>query len=117
MNAGDTFLIPDGISVHLNFVLAVLADGSLIICHFTTRRARSDTTCVVQAGEHQFIDRETVIRYDQAYVCEADRIVNLKGVITKQLDALSKGLLARIRQGALDSPQTPDPIKEHLRNG
>jgi hypothetical protein len=117
MNAGDTFLIPDGITTHLNFVIAVLADGSLVICHFTTRRSRSDPTCIVQTGEHPFIDRETAIRYDQAYICTADHIGNLNGVITKQLEALSQALLARIRQGALDSPQTPDPIKERLRNG
>ena len=117
MNAGDTFLIPDGISTHLSFVIAVLADGALVICHFTSRRQRSDPTCIVQAGEHPFIDRETAIRYDQAYICTAEHIGNLRGVITRQLDALSRELLARIRQGALDSPQTPEAIKERLRNG
>jgi len=117
MNAGDTFLIPDGISTHLSFVIAVLADGSLIVCHFTTLRVRNDRTCIVKPKEHPFIDKETGVRYDQAYICPADRIANLEGVITKKLDALSKELLARILQGALDSPQTPPAIKEHLRNG
>lgn len=115
MNAGDTFLIPDGISIHLNFVLEVLPDGSLIICHFTTRRRHSDPTCIVQPGEHEFIDRETAVRFDQAHVCPADRIVNLQGVIVRNLAPLSAALLARIRQGALDSPQTSDEVKELLR--
>jgi hypothetical protein len=115
MNPGDAFLIPDGISTHINFVIAVLADHSLIICHFTTRRRHSDTTCLIQAGEHPYIDRETAVRYDQAYQCPEDRIVNLNGVITKRLPPLSANLLTRIRQGALDSSQTPPRIKELLR--
>ena len=115
MNAGDTFLIPDGISSHLNFVLAVLPDGALVICHFTTRRRHSDPTCIIQPKEHEFIVQETAVRYDQAHVCPADRIENLLRVITRRLDPLSRELLARIRQGALDSPQTPDVIKNLLR--
>jgi len=117
MNAGDTFLIPDGISAHLSFVIAVLGDGSLVICHFTGRGPRSDPTCIVHIGEHPFITKETAIRFDQAYICTPDRLENLTRVITRQLECLSAGLLARIRQGALESPQTPDAIKERLRNG
>lgn len=117
MNAGDTFLIPDGFGSHLNFIIALLADGSLVICHFTTLRARSDRTCVVRAGEHPFIDRDTSIRFDQAYICPVDRIGNLESIITRKMEPLSPDLLERIRQGALDSPQTPDIIKQRLRNG
>jgi len=115
MNVGEVFLIPDGIGIHRYFVLAVLKDGSLVMCHFTSRGARSDLTCIVQAGEHSSIDRETVVRYDQAHVCAADRITNLESVITKKLDPLSEELFARVRQGALDSSQTPDYIKDLLR--
>lgn len=115
MNAGETFLIPDGISTHLSFIIAVCPDGALIICHFTTRRRYSDCTCVVVKDEHPFIEKDTVVKYDQAYVCPPDRIINLKNVITKNLENLSNSLLARIRQGALDSPQTPDAIKELLK--
>lgn len=116
MKAGETFLIPDGISSHLSFVIAVCPDGSLVICHFTTRRKSSDCTCVVKKGEHPFVDRDTVVRYDQAHACLADRIKNLEGVITRKMDDLSSELLARIRQGAIDSPQTPDHIKDLIRN-
>jgi hypothetical protein len=65
--------------------------------------------------EHEFVTRETVVRYDQAYVCKFDRILNLEGVIIKKLAPLGDALLARIRQGALDSPQTSDEIKNLLR--
>lgn len=115
MNPGDTFLIPDGISTHLNLVLAVLRDGSVIVCHFTTRRKYSDNTCVIQPGEHSFVQQETVVRYDQAHICAADRVQFLESVITRHLEPLSGNLLARIRQGALNSPQTPEKIKTALR--
>ena len=33
----------------------------------------------------------------------------------KRFEPLSAGLLARVKKGALDSPQTPDKIKALLR--
>ncbi len=115
MKAGDTFLIPDGIGTHLNFVLAVLPDRSLVLAHFTKRRPHSDITCVVSAGEHPFITWDTVIRYDQAYVCPADRVENLMRLIIRMREPLDATLLRRILQGAIASPQTPDKIKAVLR--
>lgn len=116
MNPGDTFWIPDGIGTHLNFVMAVLGDGSLVVCHFTTRRPYSDQTCIIRPGEHAALDRETVVRYDQAHICPADRVRNLENVITQRQERLSEELLARIIQGAIDSPQTPDKIKNALES-
>lgn len=115
MKAGATFLIPDGISTHLSFVIEVLVDGSLVVCHFTSESARCDRTCIVEAGEHPFCKKRTVVRYDQAYICAAERIPNLESVITKRMEDLSAALLARIRKGALDSSQTPDYIKDVLK--
>ena len=58
MNAGDTFLLPDLTGPHLHIVLAVVADGGLILCHFTTRRSYSDPTCIIRPGEHPFVDEK-----------------------------------------------------------
>jgi hypothetical protein len=115
MNAGDVFLLPDGIGNHLNCVLAVLDDDSVILCHFTTRQRRSDTTCIIQPGEHSFFDRETVLRYDQAHVCSGEGLAALERLIMKRFEPLGADLLARVIRGALDSPQTPDKIKALLR--
>ena len=116
MKPGDVFLVPDAIGTHLNCVLAVLKDGSLLLCHFTSRQRRSDTTCVIQAGEHPFFERETVLRYDQAYVCSAETgVAALERLITRRFEPLKPELLARIVKGALDSPQMPDKIKALLR--
>jgi hypothetical protein len=115
MKPGDTFLIPDGIGTHLNCVLALGPDNSLILCHFTTMHRRSDRTLVIQPGEHPFFDRETVVRYDQVYICPESAHEALRRMITRMMEPLSPELLKRVKQGALDSPQTPDNIKALLR--
>jgi len=71
MKPGDTFILPDAFGKHLNVVVAVTKDGSVVLCHFTTRTRRSDPTCVIQPGEHSFVVRETTVRYDQALICES----------------------------------------------
>lgn len=62
MNRGDTFVIPDYFGNHLNLILSVLKDSSLLIVHVTTRYKNSDTSCVLLPGEHRFIDRESIVR-------------------------------------------------------
>lgn len=115
MNPGDTFLIPDAIGTHLYFVLATLADDTLILCHFTTRRAHTDNTCVIRPGEHSFVVKDTVVRYSAAYQCSGDGLKALERTIVKRLECLSATLLKRVRQGALDSPETHDKIKALLK--
>jgi hypothetical protein len=115
MKAGDAFLLPDFTSSHLHVVLAALDDGSFVLCHFTTRRAYTDNTCVIKPGEHSFVVHETVVRYSAAYQCSGDGLAALERTIVKRFESLSPALLARIKKGALDSPQTPDKIKALLR--
>jgi hypothetical protein len=116
MKPGDAFILPDAFGKHLNVVLAVTKDGSVVHCHFTTRHRRSDPTCIIQPGEHPFIVRETAVRYDQAQICEAGPALEaLERSIERKFEPLSAELLTRVRKGALDSPQTPDKIKTALK--
>ena len=116
MNAGDTFLVPDAIGTHLYCVLALLDDDSVVLCHFTTRRRFSDPTCIVYKGEHEFfVEPESAVRYDQVHNCSGEGLAALERMIMKRLAPLSAELLARVRKGALDSPQTPDKMKEMLK--
>lgn len=117
MKAGDTFLVPDFFGKHLNVVIALLEDGSIIHCHLTTQNRRSDNTCVVESGEHEFVKHGTVVRYDAVQHCSGDALAALERCIVKRFAPVSAELLARIRQGALDSPQTPDYIKALLTPG
>ena len=116
MNAGDTFLMPDAIGSHLYCVLAVLEDGSIIVCHLTTNRRHSDRTCLIQPGDHSFIKQETSVAYVSAFVCSGgDQLAAFERQIRRPFEPLSEGLLARMRSGALASQETPDKIKELLR--
>lgn len=115
MNAGDAVLLPDGISAHLYVVLAVLEDGSLVMCHFTKLRPHSDVTCIIQPGEHSFVTEVTSVRYDQAYHCCGDGVAAFERLIMRRFEPLSEALFTRVRRGALDSPQTPDKVKALLR--
>ena len=116
MTPGDTFLIPDWMGTHLHFILSALPDGSVVLAHLTKRRAHTDDTCVIQAGEHPFVKSETAVRYDQAYICPAANLASLERIIIRKFEPLNDELLARIRRGALSSPQTPDKIKKLIRD-
>jgi hypothetical protein len=115
MNPGDAFLIPDAISTHLYFVIAKLADGTLIFCHCTTHKKHTDDTCVIEPGEHDFVTRSSSVQYASAFDCSEGGLKLLERSIIRRYRPLSPELLARVRQGALDSPQTPDKIKALLK--
>jgi hypothetical protein len=116
MNAGDTFLMPDAIGGHLYCVLAVLEDGSIIVCHVTTCRGRSDRSCLIQIGEHSFIKQESCVEYVYAYHCPAgENLAAFERHIRKPFEPLSAILLARMKNGAMASDRTSDRIKSLLK--
>jgi hypothetical protein len=116
MKAGEVFHLPDWFGGHFNFVLEVLPDGSAIICNFTELKRYSDKTCIVTVGEHECITKESVAYLEKAFYCETEtQIEALERQIESRKEPLSVELLARLRQGALDSPHTPEYIKELLK--
>jgi hypothetical protein len=116
MKAGDVFHLPDWAGGHINVALEVCADGSVITCNFTDYATHSDWTCIIEVGEHPSITKKSVVNYRQAQYCESGTAVEaLERLIDSRKQPLSPELLARIRQGALDSPRTSDKIKDALR--
>jgi len=116
MKPGDTFHLADFAGGHINFVLEVFADGSVITCNFTDCTNYCDKTCVVEAGEHPNITKKSVVNFPKAHHCEAGVPMEaLARLIQSYKQPLSPALLARIRQAALDSPRTSDIIKQALR--
>ena len=116
MKAGDTFHLPDFAGGHINFVLEVFEDGSVITCNFTDY-AYIDKTCVVDATEHPNVTKKSVVNFKKAHHCEdgwpKEALERLIGGNYKK--PLSPELLARIRKAALDSPHTSDEIKAALK--
>lgn len=116
MNVGDVFRLPDWAGGHINVVLEICADGSVITCNFTDCLTHSDWTCIVEVGEHPSITKKSAVNYRQAEYCEAGTAVEaLERLIESRKQPLSPELLAKMRQGALDSPRTSDKIKAALR--
>jgi hypothetical protein len=93
-------------------------EPTIVIVNFTTRRAGSDDSCIVQAGEHEFLSRESVVVYRRAQMTENQRALDmLHSSILRQLAPVSEDLLRRIQAGALASQFTPEKIKIALRQG
>ena len=117
MNVGETFYLPDFAGGHINFVLEVLADGSVITCNFTDYTNHSDKTFVIEAGVHSVITKKSVVNFRRAEHCECgvplDALLRLIG--GKYREPLGPEILGKIRQAALDSPFTSDKIRDALK--
>jgi hypothetical protein len=122
---GSTILIPSGPAgdkdrKHLHVALSdPFTDASdneskilLVSVCSVVEGVPHDATCLLQAGDHSFVDHKSYAYYALAILapvrgleeCCARRKCRL-------MDPVSRGLLARLRQGALDSRQTKPRIK------
>jgi hypothetical protein len=119
LQAGQTILLPKPghETAHLWVVLtAPDAQGQAMIVNFTTLRPHSDTTVVIQPGEHPFVTHATAVHYADARLTTAAAIAGAiaSGHFRAHRDC-SPALLQRLLLGALASPYTPEKIKRYLR--
>ena len=103
MRAGDAFLIRDkNIDEHLWVIISdPTIDGKqVVVVNFTTSHPKKERFCLIQAGEHPFVTRETCIAYNFAKITSLAKLIQNRdqGDITPQ-DPVSPVLLTRIRQG------------------
>lgn len=97
------------------------ADTRKAICvNLTTLRNHSDTTCVLKRGDHPFVVHDSVINFSDAQEMPIDKVEQALAAKTdhfvcKLLDPCDARLLARIRQGLLDSSLTPKGIKSQCK--
>jgi len=118
ISGGDTFQFSgQELDRHVWVVISdpLRDENHILIVNFTTCRPRSDKTCMIQPGEHGFVTAPTCVHYMGAYTVKL-------GILEGWLDSgrialrepVSADLLGRIRQGAIDSPQTPYGVKQIL---
>lgn len=107
---------------HLWVIVAEIdTTANTAICvNVTSRRGHSDTTCILKAGDHRFVDHDSVINYSDAREMPLDLVEQALLVRTTQFvcklhDPCKPEVLARIQQGLLDSKQTPKGIKAQCR--
>jgi hypothetical protein len=113
---GDCFLLPKPgrETEHLWLVITnpdpVTHDA--IMVNVTTRRPHSDTTTILQVGDHPFVQKPSVIFYADARMVDTrllDAAVQ-RGAYQPHVPFLTP-VLRKIQQGLLSSGFTPKKIK------
>lgn len=103
---GYTFLSPNVKynTKHLYIIISEIIDGKVLLVNITTQKEHSDTSCILQKGEHRFIRHTSVVNYadaGDAEVCNIKRAISKGTFIPQKL--ISSSLLRRIHEGALRS--------------
>ena len=120
----QTFLMKSGPShdperLHLHVVcLDVDDDGNTLIVPMSSYEGNySDSTCILDIGDHEFIKHKSFVLYIKAQIRNADELqADIdERVIIPQKDILQYFLL-KIRKGVLDSKETPKNIKDYCKS-
>ena len=119
MNLGDTFLNQALDTPEHLWIVASLptTDGQVAIVNLTTCRPGCDETCLVRIGDHPFVRRDSVVAYQHAKLVEQSKLQDwVKKGYCRRMVPTSKALLARVQQGALQSPHTPQKVQAVIRS-
>jgi len=118
VKAGDTFA--DSMHDHLWIVISDPAVDSerVVIVNFTKYTTEKEEDCVVKPGEHQFVDKKTLIQFRDAKCC---KLADLQTLLTAKLltphRAVTAVLLHRIRACASSkSDKLPTECKSSLED-
>ena len=117
MEVGETFRSlsdndPDG---HLWVIVAKNENSELVCFNISTLRAHSDKTCIIEAGEHDFIKHISVVYYAQGLVFSKHKL-DQKILNDYATGFISDALLQKIQQGALDSEETPQKLQSLVQD-
>lgn len=120
MQAGDAFMILDegGGKEHLHVLLTSPSETEEVVTTcICSRTRRSETLTLLNVGDHPFIRHESYVAYNFSKVRTCSAIVSAiaRGEARPQARA-SDQLLARMRQGLLDSDFAPNGVKSYFRS-
>lgn len=117
MNPGDTFKIAG--RIHLWIVISDPSQDrdSVVTVNMTDATTCPDQTCVIHPGEHTYVRKETCIFYGMAKIVSDQSLeLQLSQGRLKLHDPVDSTLLQRIRDGCIMSKQTPQIVKDILKN-
>ncbi|HWR95920.1 MAG TPA: hypothetical protein VN248_04230 [Arenimonas sp.] len=125
LKAGDTFLMDSGPSKHLFVVLAdpknqpgygkVLVAVCVGITSATEDGRIIDPTCIIEAGEHPFIIRQSFAHYRKAEVIREDVYTPaIKSGQYPMREPVSADLLQRLYDGLMQSVAVARHVKDCL---
>jgi hypothetical protein len=115
MKLGETFLgLID--EEHLCVVFAGDLHGEVCVANLTSHRVPCDESCVIERGEHPFVQHRTVVSYQRAFTkANAELDAQKASGVLRMREPVSASLLVRIQNGAVRSQATPRKIKEATR--
>lgn len=116
---GGTLLVPSGPSgFHLyGIVTHACPEGRHLIVNISSipEAGFHDATCIVNAGEHPFVNRPSYAVYSMADVQAAERLGRMvDGWVYRPHDDLAPEITDRIEQGILASRHTKRRIKNYF---
>lgn len=117
LKAGSTFLLAstgDG-ALHLHIVVFDAdASGTTLIVNLTTQRDHPDTTVVLNAGDHPFVNHPTIVYFAEAQITKMDHLEQtVKIGIAKLRDPLDSKKLEIVRTGFSVSPYAAKYIQRY----
>lgn len=118
LECGDTFLTGDeeDEDYHLWIVITPPSEGEVVTVSVTTRRKRSETLVILQAGDHPFIQHESVIAYSYSRIRMVQDIQTaIENGSAKRREPVSQALLERVRAGLIDSDFTPNGVRHFYK--
>jgi hypothetical protein len=117
---GDSFMLPKpGRDTEHLWVLITgpePATHEAIMVNITTQRPHSDTTTILNAGDHPFIQKPSVVFYSDARIVDT-RLLDqaIQSGAYRNHAAFSPQVLARIQAGVAASMLTPKKIQNAFR--
>jgi hypothetical protein len=96
---------------HLWVVIALTSIPEAVIFNATTKQDDSDTTCVLQPGDHPFIIHESIIAYGRGQLITEPIFAALQRAGCSLKQKASDELVVRIREGAIKSNFTSPKLQ------
>ncbi len=118
LNVGDVFLLTTPPNdKHLFVIIAPTQNGKYLCVNVTSKRDNSDTSCILQQGDHPFVRHDSVIAYRKAREVDAAVIQNqIDRGNCQQYQPFSSKVLNRIQQGGLSSTRLKNKYKNYLNS-
>lgn len=115
---GDTFLLSTPPNdKHLFIVIALTQNGKYICVNITSKRNNSDTSCVLERGDHPFIRHDSIINYKKAREIHPAAIQNqIDRGNCRQYQRISPSVLNKIQQGGITSTRLKNKYKNYLNS-
>ena len=87
---------------------------NVVIVNLTTRRSGSDTTVILNQGDHPFIRHPTVVHYSDARKAPAKALQQIANRPEYDYhDDLEDEILERIKEGLFQSQETKPAIRDY----